>query len=121
MNTQPVRVALYARVSTTNKWQDLDTQLLPLKRHCNDRGWEIYQIYTDMMSWSKESRPSLNQLLKDAEDHKFDTVIVFRLGSWLLVLSLSMRISTLLLQLDPWCLLSSQHLLNLREILLVRE
>lgn len=78
MNKPTVKVALYARVSTTNKWQDLDTQLLPLKRYCKERAWEIVKIYTDMMSWSKESRPSLNELLKDAEDGKFETVIVFR-------------------------------------------
>lgn len=72
------KVAIYARVSTSNKGQDLDTQLLPLQRYCKDRNREITEIYTDIMSGSKESRPSLNQLLDDAQAHKFDTVIVFR-------------------------------------------
>ena len=30
------------------------------------------------MSWTKESRPSLNSLLDDAKEQKFDTVLVFR-------------------------------------------
>lgn len=72
------KVAIYARVSTSNKGQDLDTQLLPLQRYCKERDREIVEIYTDIMSGSKESRPSLNQLLDDAQAHKFDTVIVFR-------------------------------------------
>ncbi|MEY3197973.1 MAG: hypothetical protein RL023_857 [Candidatus Parcubacteria bacterium] len=72
------KVAIYARVSTSNKGQDLDTQLLPLQRYCKERDREITEIYTDIMSGSKESRPSLNQLLDDAQAHKFDTVIVFR-------------------------------------------
>lgn len=72
------KVAIYARVSTSSKGQDLDTQLLPLKRYCKERDREIVETYTDIMSGSKESRPSLNQLLDDAQAHKFDTVIVFR-------------------------------------------
>lgn len=72
------KVAIYARVSTSNKGQDLDTQLLPLQRYCRERDREIVETYTDIMSGSKESRPSLNQLLDDAQAHKFDTVIVFR-------------------------------------------
>lgn len=72
------KVAIYARVSTSNKGQDLDTQLLPLQRYCKERDREIVETYTDIMSGSKESRPSLNQLLDDAQAHRFDTVIVFR-------------------------------------------
>lgn len=72
------KVALYARVSTINKGQDLDTQLLPLKRYCKERDWEVVEIYTDTMSWTKESRPSLNQLLTDAQQKKFTSVLVFR-------------------------------------------
>ena len=72
------KVAIYARVSTSNKGQDLDTQLLPLQRYCKERDREIVETYTDIMSGSRESRPSLNQLLDDAQAHRFDTVIVFR-------------------------------------------
>ena len=72
------KVAIYARVSTSNKGQDLNTQLLPLKKYCKDKKRDIVQVYTDIMSWAKESRPSLNSLLDDAKEQKFDTVLVFR-------------------------------------------
>lgn len=72
------KVAIYARVSTSNKGQDLNTQLLPLKKYCKDKKRGIVQVYTDIMSWAKESRPSLNSLLDDAKEQKFDTVLVFR-------------------------------------------
>ena len=72
------KVAIYARVSTSNKGQDLNTQLLPLKKYCKDKKRDIVQVYTDIMSWTKESRPSLNSLLDDAKEQKFDTVLVFR-------------------------------------------
>lgn len=73
-----MKTAIYARVSTTDKNQDLDTQLIPLQDYCKNRGWEVYKIYTDEMSGSKESRPMLNQLLKDAHKKQFDVVVVFR-------------------------------------------
>lgn len=72
------KVAIYARVSTSNKGQDLNTQLLPLKKYCKDKNRNVIQVYTDIMSGTKESRPSLNSLLEDAKGEKFDTVLVFR-------------------------------------------
>ena len=44
------KVAIYARVSTSNKGQDLNTQLLPLKKYCKDKKRDIVQVYTDIMS-----------------------------------------------------------------------
>lgn len=73
-----MRIAIYARISTSDKSQDLDTQLIPLKQYTEQRGWKIYEIYTDEISGSKESRPSLNRLMKDAHKRKFDGVLVWR-------------------------------------------
>ena len=72
------KVGIYARVSTTNKGQDLETQLLPLKRYCQERQREIVETYSDTMSWTKEQRPALNQLLEEAKRWKFEAVLVFR-------------------------------------------
>lgn len=72
------KVAIYARVSTTDKGQDIDTQLFPLKEFIERRGWELSKVYSDQMSGSKESRPALKDLMKDAHKRKFDCVLVFR-------------------------------------------
>uniref|UniRef100_A0A7C4M3G9 Recombinase family protein n=1 Tax=candidate division CPR3 bacterium TaxID=2268181 RepID=A0A7C4M3G9_UNCC3 len=72
------KVAIYARVSTIDKGQNLDTQILPLKEYAERRGWEIYRIYCDQMSGSKESRPALNELMLNAHQRKFDVVLCFR-------------------------------------------
>ncbi len=72
------KVAIYARISTTDKGQDLDTQLLPLREYVQRRGWQIYETYTDQISGSKESRPSLDKLMKDAHRKHFDCVLEFR-------------------------------------------
>lgn len=73
-----MKTAIYARISTNIEKQDLDTQLLPLKEYCKQRGWSIAEIYTDEISGSKESRPSLDRLMTDAHKRKFDAVLVFR-------------------------------------------
>ena len=74
------RVALYARVSTVNKKQDVETQLIPLREFCVQRGWEVYKEYIDSgFSGSTESRPALGALLTDATRGKFDAMLCWKL------------------------------------------
>lgn len=72
------RVAVYARISTSDKGQDLETQLLPLRGFVAARGWQIHEIYTDTMSGAKERRPALDRLMQDAKRRKIDAVLVYR-------------------------------------------
>jgi len=71
------RVAIYARVSTTD--QSTDSQLLDLRRYVSERGWNIFKEYVDEgISGTKDSRPSLNELMNDAKKRRFDVVLVWR-------------------------------------------
>ncbi len=71
------RVALYARVSTTD--QSTDSQLLDLRRYVSERGWNIFTEYVDEgISGTKDSRPALNDLMNDARKRRFDVVLVWR-------------------------------------------
>ncbi len=75
-NSTP-RVALYARVSTTD--QSTDSQLLDLKRYVRERTWDIYKEYVDEgISGTKDSRPALNELMDAAKKRRFDVVLVWR-------------------------------------------
>jgi len=75
-NSTP-RVALYARVSTTD--QSTDSQLLDLRRYVRERGWNIFKEYVDEgISGTKDSRPALNELMNDAKKRRFDVVFVWR-------------------------------------------
>jgi len=75
-NSTP-RVALYARVSTTD--QSTDSQLLDLRRYVSERDWNIFKEYVDEgISGTKDSRPALNQLMNDAKKRRFDVVLVWR-------------------------------------------
>jgi len=71
------KIAIYARVST--KDQNPDSQLTDLRRYAQDRGFEIYQEYIDRgVSGTKDSRPSLDQLMNDGRKKFFGTVVVWR-------------------------------------------
>ncbi|HEY2930869.1 MAG TPA: recombinase family protein [Acidobacteriota bacterium] len=73
------RVAIYARVSTTNGGQTCENQLLDLRRYAGDRGWDIFKEYVDNgISGSKDSRPALNELMADSSKRRFDVVLVWR-------------------------------------------
>ena len=74
------RVALYARVSTSNGHQDPEMQLAELREYADRRCWEIVGEYTDQgVSGSKESRPELNRLMSDAYLRRFDAVLVWKI------------------------------------------
>jgi DNA invertase Pin-like site-specific DNA recombinase len=74
------RVALYARVSTSNGQQDPEMQLRELREYAERRGWQIAEVYTDAgVSGSKDSRPALNRLMIDAKQRRFDAVLVWKL------------------------------------------
>ncbi len=71
------RIAVYARVSTTD--QSTDSQLLDLRRYVRERRWNIYKEYVDEgISGTKDSRPALNELMNDAKKRRFDVVLVWR-------------------------------------------
>ena len=75
-NSTP-RVALYARVSTTD--QSTDSQLLDLRRYVRERGWDSFKEYCDNgISGTTDSRPALNELMNDARKRRFDVVLVWR-------------------------------------------
>ena len=74
-----MKVAIYARVSTTNKGQDSEMQLLELREHVQLRGWTLVGEFVDNgVSGAKDSRPELNRLMAEAHRRKFDSVIVWK-------------------------------------------
>ena len=70
------KVAIYCRVSTLD--QTVDNQLIELRDHCSNMGWEITKEYSDeglSGTLSRDKRPALNSLIKDAYRKKFDSVV----------------------------------------------
>jgi DNA invertase Pin-like site-specific DNA recombinase len=74
-----MRVAIYARVSTTGTGQDPTTQTRELKEYVERRGWTLSGEYVDIgISGTKEKRPQLDRMMQDAHRRKFDSVIVWK-------------------------------------------
>jgi len=78
-NNNSTKLALYARVSTKNNGQNPETQLLALREYAKARGFDVFKEYVDVgISGSKERRPALDLLMKDAKRRCFDAVLVVR-------------------------------------------
>ena len=77
------KVALYVRVSTTSQLEEgysIEEQKAKLESYCDIKDWHIYKVYTDGgFSGSTTERPALEQLIKDAQNKLFDTVLVYKL------------------------------------------
>ncbi len=79
MPPRPLRAALYARTSTSDKGQDPELQLEDLRRLAEQRGWAIAREYVDEgHKGGKDSRPALDAMMADARAGKLDLVAVWR-------------------------------------------
>ena len=73
------RLAIYARVSTTNHGQNVTVQTRELQQFAEARGWQTVDMYIDAgVSGAKDSRPELNRMMADAHKRRFDVVAVWR-------------------------------------------
>ena len=72
------RVALYARVSTIDKGQDPETQLLALREYAARRRFVPAGEYVDYASGTRDNRPQYQALLTAARQRQVDVVLVWR-------------------------------------------
>jgi DNA invertase Pin-like site-specific DNA recombinase len=71
--------AIYARVSTTDKGQDVENQLHQLREYCARCGWKISKEYVDHVSGKTGERDAFKELFDDAARKQFDVVLVWAL------------------------------------------
>lgn len=74
-----MRTAIYVRVSTSNKGQDVDNQLIVLREFCERMGYKITGEYEDEVSGGTSERPAFKKLFADASKRKFDLVLFWSL------------------------------------------
>lgn len=77
-NLNSKRVALYARVSTLDKGQDPETQLMQLREYANNRNFEIIGEFIDYASGTTEDRKEYKRMLELAKKRKLEVVLVWR-------------------------------------------
>ena len=74
------RVAIYARVSTSDGEQDTETQLMPLRDFCIAQEWDVFDEYIDHAPANDLAhRTQWRKLLDDAAKRRFKMVLVFKL------------------------------------------
>src|ERR1039458_2458344 len=73
------KVCLYARVSTRDKGQDTENQLLQLRQFCKQQGWTVVQEYVDQKTGRTSDRQAFQQLFLDAYQKQFDLVFFWAL------------------------------------------
>lgn len=74
------RAGAYARVSTTDKDQDTETQLLPIREWVRAQGWVLVEEYVDHApAGDMARRTAWRRLLRDASRRRMDVVAVFRI------------------------------------------
>lgn len=76
--TTKKRVAIYARVSTLEKGQDPETQLLQLREFVRRRGFEIIGEFVDYASGKTEQREQYKAMLGLVRKRQIEVVLVWR-------------------------------------------
>jgi len=80
MSNKELKIGIYARVSTKDKGQNTETQLLPMREYCQRNGYEIIEEYIDDgFSGAKESRPAFDRMLENVRTKKINGILVYKL------------------------------------------
>jgi DNA invertase Pin-like site-specific DNA recombinase len=76
---KPLRVALYSRVSTKDKGQDVRNQTDQLRDFCHRLDWQIVKEYSDNASGKRGDRFQFQQMFDAATRREFDAVLFWSL------------------------------------------
>jgi DNA invertase Pin-like site-specific DNA recombinase len=80
INQQEVnRIALYSRVSTNDKGQDVRNQTGQLREFCQRQGWQIVKEYSDRASGKRGDRAAFTEMFDAGSRREFDTVLFWSL------------------------------------------
>lgn len=77
MPDRKMTAAIYARVSTKDKGQDPENQLMQLRDYCQRQGWPIYKEYVDISTGTTGDRQSLKDLMLAVHQRWFDVLVVW--------------------------------------------
>ena len=74
-----MKIGLYARVSTKDKGQETENQLVQLRDFAAKQGWQITREYIDHETGSKSDRAQFQAMVADASRRKFDLLLFWSL------------------------------------------
>ncbi len=73
------KTAIYVRVSTVNGGQVTDSQLDECTAFCKMKGWDNTEIFEDKCTGTRQSRPALDNLVKQMRQGLVERVVIFKL------------------------------------------
>jgi DNA invertase Pin-like site-specific DNA recombinase len=73
------RVAIYGRVSTRDKGQEVENQLAQLREFAAKQGWTISCEYADRESGTNRDRIEFQEMFRDAAHRRFDLLLFWSL------------------------------------------
>ena len=74
-----MKIAIYARVSTKDKGQDTENQLVQLREFATKQGWQITREYVDRETGATSDREQFQAMFTDASRRKFDLLLFWSL------------------------------------------
>src|SRR5215472_16111 len=74
-----MRAALYARVSTRDRGQDVANQLAQLRQFAATQNWTVVHEYVDRATGKYSDREQFQRLFQDASQRRFDIVLFWSL------------------------------------------
>lgn len=69
-----IKVCIYARVSSSQNKNNLESQSNRLEQYCTAKGWQITKIIKEIGSGINDKRNKLEQLLKNI--HEYDYIVI---------------------------------------------
>ena len=79
LSHESVRVAIYGRVSTKDKGQEVENQLRQLREFSSLQGWTVYREFVDRETGCTSDRTAFQTMFKDASQRKFDVLLFWAL------------------------------------------
>lgn len=79
MNSDIKQVAIYARVSTKDKGQEVANQLRQLREYCSRQGWDVVGEFVDRASGKRSDREQFQAMFAAASRRQFDCVLFWSL------------------------------------------
>lgn len=75
-NCKPKKSVIYARVSNTKQYNDLQQQIETIKKYCINNNIEISNIYSDIASGMNENRKDFNVLIDEVLNGNIDKIYI---------------------------------------------
>jgi DNA invertase Pin-like site-specific DNA recombinase len=74
-----MKAAIYARVSTKDKGQEVENQLRHLREFAASQGWTVYREFVDRETGSTDDRNEFQSMFRDASQRRFDVLLFWAL------------------------------------------